>query len=136
VPILSKPTTIGSLRIGQHVVIDGEPYKIVSLEKSKSGKHGSKKARIVAINIFNNSKKSIISPVSARIDVPLIEKRTAQIVSMDANSVQLMDLENYEVFFTSLPSEDNIRRMLALSAEVEYWKVLDMTKLVRVKGGS
>ena len=133
---LSRPTTVGSLRIGQHIVIDGEPYRIVSLEKSKPGKHGSAKARIVAINIFDDSKKSIVSPVNARVDVPMIEKRSAQIVSMEEDSVQLMDLENYEVFFTSMPTEEDIRQRLFLNEEVEYWNVLGRTKIVRVKGSS
>jgi len=131
---LSKPTEVGSLKIGQHIVIDGEPYRIVSLEKSKPGKHGSMKARIVAINIFDDSKKSIVSPVDARVDVPIIEKRSAQVVSMEESSVQLMDLENYEVFFASKPTEEDVRNKLSLNAEVEYWNVLGKTKIVRVKG--
>ncbi len=133
---LSKPTNVGSLKTGQHVIIQGEPYRIVSLDKSKPGKHGSAKARIVAINIFDDSKKSIVSPVDAWIDVPMIEKRSAQIVSIEEASVQLMDLENYEIFSTSTPTEEEVRRKLNLNAEVEYWTVLGRTKIVRVKGGS
>jgi translation initiation factor 5A len=131
---LSKPTSVGSLRTGQNIVIDGEPYKIVSLEKSKPGKHGSAKARIVAINVFDNSKKSVVSPVNAKIDVPIIEKRTAQIVYMEEDSIQLMDLESYESFYTSKPSDEDITNKLFPNAEVEYWNVLGRTMIVRVKG--
>lgn len=131
---MSKPTNVGSLRVGQHIVIDGEPYRIVSLEKSKPGKHGSAKARIVAINVFDDSKKSIVSPVNAKIDVPLVEKRQAQVISLEKDTVQLMDLENYEVFFTSVPKDEEVRKMLSLNTEIEYWKVLGMTKIVRVRG--
>jgi translation initiation factor 5A len=136
VKIVSRPTSVGSLKTGQHLVIDGAPYRIVSLEKSKPGKHGSAKARIVAINVLDNSKKSIVSPVNAKVDVPIIEKRSAQIVYMEEASVQLMDLENYEAFFTSKPSEEDIANQLSLGAEVEYWKVLGTTKIVRVKSPS
>jgi translation initiation factor 5A len=133
---LSKPTSVGSLRTGQNIIIDGEPYKIVSLEKSKPGKHGSAKARIVATHIFDNNKKSVVSPVNAKIDVPIIEKRTAQIVYMEENSIQLMDLESYESFFTLNPSDEEIMNKLSPNAEVEYWNVLGRTKIVRVKGSS
>jgi translation initiation factor 5A len=133
---LSKPTSVGSLKKGQSIVINGEPYKIVSLEKSKPGKHGSAKARITAIHVFNNTKKSIVSPVNAKIDVPLIEKRTAQVVYMEDDSVQLMDLESYESFFALKPTEKEILDKLSANVEVEYWSVLGRTKIVRVKGPS
>lgn len=133
---LSKPTSVGSLKRGQSIVINGEPYKIVSLEKSKPGKHGSAKARITAIHVFNNTKKSIVSPVNAKIDVPLIEKRTAQVVYMEDDSVQLMDLESYESFFALKPTEKEILDKLSANVEVEYWNVLGRTKIVRVKGPS
>jgi translation initiation factor 5A len=133
---LSKPTSVGSLKKGQSIVINGEPYKIVSLEKSKPGKHGSAKARITAIHVFNNTKKSIVSPVNAKIDVPLIEKRTAQVVYMEDDSVQLMDLESYESFFALKPTEKKMLDKLSANVEVEYWNVLGRTKIVRVKGPS
>lgn len=133
---LSKPTSVGSLKRGQSIVINGEPYKIVSLEKSKPGKHGSAKARITAIHVFNNTKKSIVSPVNAKIDVPLIEKRTAQVVYMEDDSVQLMDLESYESFFALKPTEKEMLDKLTANVEVEYWNVLGRTKIVRVKGPS
>lgn len=133
---LSKPTSVGSLKRGQSIVINGEPYKIVSLEKSKPGKHGSAKARITAIHVFNNTKKSIVSPVNAKIDVPLIEKRTAQVVYMEDDSVQLMDLESYESFYALKPTEKKMLDKLTANVEVEYWNVLGKTKIVRVKGPS
>jgi translation initiation factor 5A len=68
--------------------------------------------------------------------VPIIEKRSAQIVYMEENSIQLMDLESYESFFASKPSEEEIMSKLSPNAEVEYWNVLGRTKIVRVKGSS
>ncbi len=133
---MSKPASIGSLKVGRHLVIDDEPYKIVSLEKSKPGKHGSAKARIVAINIFDDSKKSIVSPVDARVDIPIIEKRSAQVLSLENENVQLMDLESYEVFYTTVPSEEELGTRVSLNAEVEYWTVLGRKKIIRVKGPS
>lgn len=133
---MSRPASVGSLKVGRHLVIDDEAYKIVSLEKSKPGKHGSAKARIVAINVFDDSKKSIVSPVDARVDIPIIEKRSAQVLSLESENVQLMDLESYEVFYTPIPSEEDLSRRVGLNAEVEYWTVLGRRKIIRVKGVS
>jgi translation initiation factor 5A len=133
---MSRPASVGSLKVGRHLVIDDEAYKIVSLEKSKPGKHGSAKARIVAINIFDDTKKSIVSPVDARVDIPIIEKRSAQVLSLENENVQLMDLESYEVFYTAIPLEKELSSRVALNAEVEYWTVLGRKKIIRVKGTS
>src|SRR5437660_433380 len=75
---MSKPVYVGELKIGQYVIIDGEPCRIVDFEKSKPGKHGSAKARITAISVFTGQKKTLLSPVDGRTEVPMIDKRTAQ----------------------------------------------------------
>jgi translation initiation factor 5A len=106
------------------------------MEKSKPGKHGSKKARIIAIGIFDHSKRSIVSPLNARIEVPQIKKRSGQILSLTENSVQLMDLETYDVFYTHKPSDEKLNAKLSTGLEVEFWRVSDRTKIMRIKGGS
>lgn len=133
---MSRPADIGSLKVGRHLVIDGKPYRIVSYEKSKPGKHGSAKARIVAIDIFDGSKKSIVSPVHARTEIPIIDKRSAQVVSISGESLQLMDLETYEVFHSSMPDDLDVRKKVAQGVEVEYWSVLGRMKIMRVKGAN
>ncbi|GIU70960.1 MAG: hypothetical protein KatS3mg003_0439 [Candidatus Nitrosocaldaceae archaeon] len=35
---MSQPKSLGSLKEGSYIVIDGEPCRIVSYEKSKPGK--------------------------------------------------------------------------------------------------
>src|SRR2546427_6169815 len=131
---MSKPVEVGSLKIGQYVLIDGEPCKIVEFEKSKPGKHGSAKARIVAISIFTGQKKNLISPVDGKTEVPMIEKKSGQIISIAGNSVQLMDLESYETFETPMPDDEELKRLMAPNAEVEYWDVLGKKMIVRKKG--
>ena len=133
---MSRPTDVGALKIGHYVLIDNEPCRIVEYEKSKPGKHGSAKARIVAIGTFDGGKRSLVSPVDARVDVPIIEKRSAQVISLVADSIQLMDLETFEVFFASMPPEDEIKARISAGSEVEYWRFSDRTKIMRVKGGA
>jgi len=132
---MSKPVDVGSLKIGHNIVIDGEPCRIIELEKSKPGKHGSAKARIIAIGLFDGSKRSIVSPVDAKIEVPVIEKRSGQVVSISPDAVQLMDLETYEVFWVSIPLEEEIKSKLASGVEIEYWRALGRFKIARIKGG-
>jgi translation initiation factor 5A len=131
---VSKPVDVGSLKIGHYVVVDGEPCKIVEYEKSKPGKHGAAKARIVAISALTGQKKNVISPVDGKIEVPMIEKKTAQVISISGNVLQLMDMESYQTFETDMPEDEELRGKLASGLEVEYWNMLGKNKIVRVKG--
>jgi translation initiation factor 5A len=124
---------LGSLKVGSYIVIDGEPCRIVSYDHSKPGKHGSAKARVAAIGVFDGSKHSLVSPVSSNVEVPLIDKRNGQVISISGKTLQIMDLETFEVFDTS-SIEDDMRDKLMQGGEVEYWKVLDRIKIVRAKG--
>lgn len=123
---------LGSLKVGSYIIVDNEPCRIVSYDHSKPGKHGSAKARVSAISVFDGSKHSLVSPVSASVDVPLIDKRSGQIVSISDQNLQIMDLETFEMFETS-SVEDDIREKVSQGADVEYWKVLERVKIVRVK---
>ena len=131
---LSKPVDVGDLKIGHYVVVEGEPCKIVEYEKSKPGKHGAAKARIVAISITTGSKKSVISPVDARMDVPMIEKRTGQVLAIVGTNVQIMDMESYENFETPMPVVEEIKSKIAPGVEIEYWQMLGQNKIMRTKG--
>jgi translation initiation factor 5A len=124
---------LGSLKVGSYIIIDNEPCRIVSYDHSKPGKHGSAKARVAAMGVFDGSKHSLVSPVSANVEVPLINKRNGQVISISGNTLQIMDLETFEVFDTS-SVEEEIRNKIRQGGEVEYWQVLDRVKIVRVKG--
>jgi translation initiation factor 5A len=124
---------LGSLKVGSYIMIDGEPCRIVSYDHSKPGKHGSAKARVAAIGVFDGSRHSLVSPVSANVEVPLIDKRNGQVISISDKMLQIMDLETFEVFETS-SVEDEIRDKIRQGGEVEYWKVMDRVKIARVKG--
>ncbi len=98
------------------------------------GKHGSAKARIVAIGVLTGQKRNVMSPVDAKIEVPMIEKRTGQVISMQPGTVQIMDMQSYETFETPPPDEEEIRSKLAPGVEIEYWDMLGKKKIVRTKG--
>jgi translation initiation factor 5A len=124
---------LGSLKVGSYIIIDNEPCRIVSYDHSKPGKHGSAKARVAAMGVFDGSRHSLVSPVSANVEVPLINKRSGQVISISDQTLQIMDLESFEVFETSA-IEEEIRDKIRQGGEVEYWQVLDRVKIVRAKG--
>ena len=131
---VSKPVDLGTLKVGSYVIIDDEPCRIVDLTKSKPGKHGSAKARVVAIGVFDGVKRSFVKPVDAQVEVPIIEKRSGQVIATMPSSVQIMDLETYEIFETPLPEDEKLRGRLTPGVEVEYWRILGRTKIMRMKG--
>lgn len=130
---MSKHAEAGDLRVGGYLLVDGEPCRIVGITKSKPGKHGSAKARIVAIGVFDNVKRSIVKPVNAGVEIPIIEKRTGQIFSVLPSGVQIMDLETYEYLDASFPEEKEMKTKLVSGAEIEYWRILNRIKIVRTK---
>ncbi len=130
---MSKPVDVGSLKNGTYVIVDDTPCRIVGTSKSKPGKHGSAKMRVVAIGVFDGAKRSFVKPVDAKVDVPIIEKKSAQVLATLPSSVQLMDLESYEVFETPFPDDEGIKSGLTAGGEVEYWRILGRTKIMRLK---
>jgi len=131
---MSKPVELGALKVGSFVMIEDEPCRIVDYAKSKPGKHGSAKARVVAIGVFDGVKRSFVKPVDAQVEVPIIEKRSGQVIALLPTAVQVMDLETYEILETPMPEEEEIKSRLASGVEVEYWRILGRTKVVRTKG--
>jgi len=131
---LSKPVDLGSIKVGSFVMIDNEPCRIVDYSKSKPGKHGSAKARVVAIGVFDGVKRSFVKPVDSNVEAPLIEKRSGQVIAQLPSAVQLMDLETFDVFESPHPDDKDLKGRLANGVEVEYWRILGRTKIMRIKG--
>jgi len=130
---MSKPAELGTLKVGSYVMVENEPCRIVSYTKSKPGKHGSAKARVVAMGVFDGVKRSFVKPRSSQVVVPIIEKRAGQVIALLPSAVQIMDLETYEIFETPMP-EEALKSKLTSGVEVEFWRVLDRIKIVRTKG--
>jgi translation initiation factor 5A len=126
----TEQAEVRELKEGRYMVIDNEPCKIVSISTSKPGKHGEAKARIEAIGIFDGNKKSVVYPVKHRVQVPIIDKRQAQIVAIMGSEVQLMDLETYEMFH--LPITDEVKDDLKPGSDIMYLVAMDRKKITRV----
>ena len=121
---------VRELKEGRYVVIDDEPCKILSIQMSKPGKHGEAKARIDAVGLFDEKKRSIVHPVTHKVQVPMINKRKAQILAISGKEVQLMDLENFENF--SLAITEEFEGQLHPGEEVMYMIALGRRKITKV----
>ena len=130
---MSKPAGVGTLREGRYIIVDGEPCRIVDITKSKPGKHGSAKARIVAIGIFDGAKRSFVKPVDANVEVPMINKRSGQVFSVMSSGVQIMDLETYEYLDAPFPEDEDLKAKLVPGVEIEYWRIMGRVKILRTK---
>jgi translation initiation factor 5A len=130
---VSRPVELGSIKVGSYVMVEGEPCRIADYVHSKPGKHGSAKARVVAIGVFDNVKRTFVKPVDSKVEVPLIEKRSGQVLALLPSAVQLMDLETYSVLEAPFPEDEELKGKLASGVEVEFWQILGRTKIMRTK---
>ena len=119
---------VRELKVGRYLNIDDEPCKIISISTSKPGKHGSAKASIEAVSIFSGAKKSITSPVSSKVQVPMIDKRKGQILSIRDDEIQMMDLETFETF--SMAINEDHESNLVEGGEVMYLVAMGRQRLM------
>ncbi len=123
--------TAKELREGKYVLIDNVPCRVVQIEISKPGKHGSAKMRITAIGIFDGQKKNMLTPSDADVEVPVIERKTVQVLSVSGNTAQVMDQDTYEVYDMDIPEE--LAGKVEAGKEVEILQAMGMRKMERVR---
>ncbi|MGQ4872656.1 MAG: translation initiation factor IF-5A [Promethearchaeota archaeon] len=136
-----RRTEIQKLKTGNYIMVEGEPCIIKSTERSKSGKHGHAKVRIVCVGMFDNNKRSLTIPSGHMVEVPEIIKGNAQINYIDDNSINVMNLETYESMDIPWPTdEDLVAKLKELqanpekmaSAQVEFWQIAGKTLINRI----
>jgi translation initiation factor 5A len=124
---MKEQVEVRELKEGRYVIIDDEPCIIKGISHSKPGKHGSAKARVDAIGIFDNQKRSVVSPVTSKTYVPTVERRTGQVLSISEKSVQIMDMGTYQTIDVPITEEDKPK--LEQGKEVPYLSVMGRTKM-------
>lgn len=118
------------LKVGSYALFDGETCVIKSVETSKTGKHGAKKCRFEAIGVISGKKKCLMMPGSERIEIPMVDKRRAQVLSLTSEGVSIMDSENFENFELSIPEE--FSGQITDGIEVEYWDMEGVKVIKRI----
>ena len=115
------------LKVNRYIVIDEEPCKILSIQTSKPGKHGEAKARLDAVGLFDDVKRSVVHPVTHKVRVPMIDKRKGQVLSVRGDVVQLMDLANYETF--ELPIPEEFKGKITAGEDLQYVETMGRRKI-------
>jgi len=118
---------IRTLKVGRYVAIDEDAYKILSISKSKPGKHGSAKARLELEDIFTGQKRSHVGTVTDNIQVPVIEKGSAVITFVQGNEVNAMDNKTYETLILPLDPEMN----LEAGGEIQWMEAMGRYRINR-----
>jgi translation initiation factor 5A len=119
------------LKVGKYVLVEDIPCRVSNIESSKPGKHGSAKMRITAIGIFDGQKKTLLTPGDADVEVPIIDRNSAQIMSVSGKSAQVMDNTTYEIFDIEIPEE--LLSDAAAGKEIDILSAMGRKKVERIK---
>lgn len=115
---MKEQVEVRNLKQGRYVIIDNEPCVIMNISTSKTGKHGSAKARIDAIGMFDSQKRSIVQPVTAKIDVPIVERKLGQVLSISNGVVQLMSMDDYSTLELKITKEEEEK--IKVGEDIQY----------------
>jgi|TARA_B100002003_G_scaffold247085_1_gene277948 translation initiation factor 5A len=127
----TKMSSVGSLQKGSYVVIEGAACKVSDTQVSRPGKHGHAKVRMTAVGLVDDKKRIVVMPGHDNVEVPIVEKKTAQVLSIQGNTTNVMDSETYETFDLEIPEE--LKGEVVEGANVLYWIILNDKVLKQVK---
>lgn len=130
----TKVVDAGSIKVGSYIVIDTAACRVVSVDIGKSGKHGHAKARIVAIGLIDEKKREIVVPAHDNVEVPIVDKKSAQVLSVIGDMANLMDSESYETFDLKIP--DELKATVVSGVSILYWDILGQKVMKQLKGGA
>ncbi len=118
-------------KAGANIILDGVSCVVKKMDVSKTGKHGHAKCRVEAVPLLGGNKKVLVVPGHERFEVPLVEKRKAQVLSKGDGKVSVMDLESFETLEINC-SDDDLFGELEESGNCEYWDI-EGAKMIKRK---
>lgn len=128
-----KFASVGSLQKGSYVVIEGVACKVVDTQTSRPGKHGHAKVRLTGVGLVDEKKRVVVMPGHDNIEVPIVEKKSAQVLSISGDMTNVMDSETYETFDLKIPEE--LKDQVTAGCSVVYWEILNEKVMKQVKSG-
>ena len=128
---MKTTASITRLKPGGLILIDDVPCKVEKVQSSSSGKHGHAKVRVDAIGVLDGKRRSLVKPSGENIDVPLLNKNTAQVLAITGDSVQLMDTTTFEMFELTIP--EDMKGKLAAGEETQYFEMMGVKTLQQIK---
>jgi len=129
--MVTKIQSVGSLQKGSYVVLEGAACRVVDMQISRPGKHGHAKVRLTAVGLVDEKKRIVVMPGHDNVEVPIIEKKSAQVLSIQGDTANVMDSETYETFDLKIPEE--LKDQIAEGANVMYWVILNDKVMKQVK---
>jgi translation initiation factor 5A len=128
----TKLVGVNEIQKGSFILMNGIACKVVDLETSRPGKHGHSKVRISAVGLVDDKKRIEVMPGHDNVEVPMIEKRNAQVLSVQGNTANVMDSETYETFDIKVPKE--FEGQVTDGCSVLYWDIMSEKVIKQVKG--
>ncbi|MBN1502375.1 translation initiation factor IF-5A [Candidatus Woesearchaeota archaeon] len=128
---LTKLVSVGSLKKGSYVVLEGAACIVQDTQTSRPGKHGHAKTRLVAVGIIDSKKRDVVMPGHDQVEVPIIEKKNAQVLSVQGDMANVMDMGSYETFDLKIPEE--LKAQASPGVAVLYWEILNDRVMKQVK---
>ena len=129
----TKNVSASHLKPGSYLVMDGAACKVNSIQVSRPGKHGHAKMRIEGVGLIDDKKRVTVIPGHDAVQVPIIEKKTAQVLSISGSTANVMESETFETFDLQIPEE--LKSQIADGSTILYWQVLGDRVMKQVKGG-
>lgn len=129
----TKVASASTIQKGSYIVIDGVACRVVNVDVSKTGKHGHAKARMQAVGLIDEKKREVIMPCHDSVEVPIVLKKTAQVLSVHGNMANVMDAETYETFDIEIP--EDMKDTVSSGVNVLFWVILDQKVMKQIKGG-
>ena len=127
----TKMQSVGSLQKGSYIVLEGAACRVVDMQVSRPGKHGHAKVRLTAVGLVDDKKRIVVMPGHDNVEVPIVEKKTAQVLSVQEDTANVMDSETYETFYLKVPEE--LKGQVAEGSNVMYWVILNDKVMKQVK---
>lgn len=127
----TKPVSVATLQKGNYVIIEGVACKVTDTQTSRPGKHGHAKVRLTGVGLLDDKKRVVVMPGHDSVDVPMVEKKTAQVLSIQGTKANVMDVETYETFDLDIP--DEFKATCVEGCQVLYWTIMDGKVMKQVK---
>jgi len=118
-----KVQKAGTLREGGYIMMGDTPCIITSFEMSKTSGRGVARARIEGQSILSGRKIVELFSSADNAQVPIVEKKNAQVLSISGDNANVMDSESFETFDLKIPEE--LKDQVKEGDTVLYWVVMD-----------
>lgn len=120
----------GELKAGRYVIVDGEPWEVIRVEKLQSS-IGVEKMRAEISSLLRGERRTLEMFSTEELEYPILELKPAQVLSI-GEKVTLFDLRNRSTVLVDLPEKEELRKSLAINAEVEYADIAGVQRIVQV----